>query len=92
MHTLKYYYWIVDPSEKTGIGKFIAINWGEFLKFKKKIFKNFFFFSVPKGPEGPRPSQEEIMSIRSYMLLFVKQLIMIGNAGITTIIVTSFPS
>ena len=33
MHTLKYYYWIVDPSEKTGIGKFIAINWGEFLKF-----------------------------------------------------------
>ena len=21
MHTLKYYYWIVDPSEKTGIGK-----------------------------------------------------------------------
>lgn len=30
-------------------------------------------------PDGPRPSREEIKSIRSFMLLFVKQLIMIGN-------------
>ena len=30
-------------------------------------------------PDGPRPSKDEIISIRSYMLLFVKQLIMIGN-------------
>ena len=22
MHTLKYYYWIVDPSDKTGISKY----------------------------------------------------------------------
>ena len=29
--------------------------------------------------DGPRPSRDEIVSIRSYMLLFVKQLIMIGN-------------
>ncbi len=53
MHTLKYYYWIVDPSELTGI--------------------------VPKGTDGPRPTKEEIIAIRSFMLLFVKQLIMIGN-------------
>ena len=53
MHTLKYYYWIVDPSEVTGI--------------------------TPKGTEGPRPTKEEIMSIRSFILLFLKQLIMTGN-------------
>ena len=38
MHTLKYYYWIVDPTESTGIN--------------------------PKGLDGPRPTKEEIMSIR----------------------------
>ncbi|XP_059080572.1 neurobeachin-like isoform X3 [Tigriopus californicus] len=53
MHTLKYYYWIINPHELSGIN--------------------------PKGTDGPRPSREEIKSIRSYMLLFVKQLIMIGN-------------
>jgi hypothetical protein len=53
MHTLKYYYWIANPTELTGI--------------------------TPKGTEGPRPSREDIVSIRSYMLLFVKKLIMIGN-------------
>ena len=26
MHTLKYYYWIVDPSEKTGIGMFLTFQ------------------------------------------------------------------
>ena len=35
-----------------------------------------FFFSFP---DGPRPSHSEILTIRSFMLLFVKQLIMIGN-------------
>ena len=39
------------------------------------------FISAPKGLDGPRPSKEEIMSIRSFMLLFVKQLIMIGNGA-----------
>ena len=55
MHTLKYYYWIVDPRDLTGI--------------------------TPKGLTTPgaeegnqRPSREEIVSIRSYMLLFVKQV------------------
>ena len=42
MHTLKYYYWIVDPTEATGIS--------------------------PKGLDGPRPTKEEIMSIR-YVLI-----------------------
>lgn len=53
MHTLKYYYWIVDPREVTGI--------------------------TPKGLDGPRPTKEEIISVRSFMLLFVKQLVMIGK-------------
>ena len=53
MHTLKYYYWIVDPRDVTGI--------------------------VPKGTDGQRPANEEIIAIRSFMLLFVKQLIMIGK-------------
>ena len=29
--------------------------------------------------DGPRPPQKDIMNIRSYILLFLKQLIMIGN-------------
>ena len=34
---------------------------------------------TPKGLDGPRPTKEEIMSIRSFILLFLKQLIMTGN-------------
>ncbi|XP_071453109.1 neurobeachin isoform X4 [Hetaerina americana] len=53
MHTLKYYYWVVNPRHKSGI--------------------------TPKGIDGPRPPQKDILSIRAYILLFLKQLIMIGN-------------
>ncbi|XP_069954303.1 neurobeachin isoform X3 [Cherax quadricarinatus] len=53
MHTLKYYYWVVNPRDKSGIN--------------------------PKGLDGPRPSDKDIVSLRAYMLLFLKQLIMIGN-------------
>ncbi|XP_076065007.1 neurobeachin-like [Oratosquilla oratoria] len=53
MHTLKYYYWVVNPRDKSGIN--------------------------PKGLDGPRPSEKDIVSLRAYMLLFLKQLIMIGN-------------
>ncbi|XP_011299743.1 neurobeachin isoform X2 [Fopius arisanus] len=34
---------------------------------------------TPKGMDGPRPQQKDILTIRSYILLFLKQLIMIGN-------------
>ncbi|XP_012285868.1 neurobeachin isoform X4 [Orussus abietinus] len=39
---------------------------------------------TPKGldlniADGPRPQQKDILTIRSYILLFLKQLIMIGN-------------
>ncbi|XP_044012941.1 neurobeachin isoform X4 [Aphidius gifuensis] len=34
---------------------------------------------TPKGIDGPRPQQKDILTIRSYILLFLKQLIMIGN-------------
>ncbi|XP_023212036.1 neurobeachin-like isoform X1 [Centruroides sculpturatus] len=53
MHTLKYYYWVVNPRNKSGI--------------------------TPKGLEGPRPNQNEIVSIRAHILLFLKQLILKGN-------------
>ncbi|GFQ75622.1 neurobeachin, partial [Trichonephila clavata] len=53
MHTLKYYYWVVNPRNKSGI--------------------------TPKGIDGPRPCQNDIMSIRAYILLFLKQLILKGN-------------
>jgi hypothetical protein len=29
--------------------------------------------------DGPRPQQKDILAIRAYILLFLKQLIMIGN-------------
>ncbi|XP_032941477.1 neurobeachin isoform X13 [Catharus ustulatus] len=50
MHTLKYYYWVVNPADSSGI--------------------------TPKGLDGPRPSQKEIVSLRAFMLLFLKQLIL----------------
>ncbi|XP_026328145.1 neurobeachin isoform X1 [Hyposmocoma kahamanoa] len=53
VHTLKYYYWVVNPRQKSGIS--------------------------PKGMEGPRPAHKDILTIRAYILLFLKQLIMIGN-------------
>uniref|UniRef100_T1J4P2 BEACH-type PH domain-containing protein n=1 Tax=Strigamia maritima TaxID=126957 RepID=T1J4P2_STRMM len=53
MHTLKYYYWVVNPRDKSGI--------------------------TPKGTDGPRPNRNEIISIRSYILLFLRQLILKGN-------------
>ncbi|XP_034441721.1 lipopolysaccharide-responsive and beige-like anchor protein isoform X4 [Hippoglossus hippoglossus] len=50
MHTLKYYYWVVNPQDRSGV--------------------------IPKGLDGPRPNQKEILSLRAFLLLFVKQLIM----------------
>ncbi|XP_036393306.1 neurobeachin isoform X3 [Megalops cyprinoides] len=50
MHTLKYYYWAINPVDSSGI--------------------------TPKGLDGPRPSQKEIISLRAFMLLFLKQLIL----------------
>ncbi|XP_044286891.1 lipopolysaccharide-responsive and beige-like anchor protein isoform X2 [Varanus komodoensis] len=50
MHTLKYYYWVVNPQDRSGI--------------------------VPKGLDGPRPDQKEILSLRAFLLMFVKQLVM----------------
>ncbi|XP_054650005.1 neurobeachin-like isoform X3 [Dunckerocampus dactyliophorus] len=50
MHTLKYYYWAVNPADGSGI--------------------------TPKGLDGPRPTQKEIISLRGFMLLFLKQLIL----------------
>ncbi|XP_053107967.1 lipopolysaccharide-responsive and beige-like anchor protein isoform X2 [Hemicordylus capensis] len=53
MHTLKYYYWVVNPQDRSGI--------------------------IPKGLDGPRPNQKEIISLRAFLLIFVKQLVMKDN-------------
>ncbi|KAK2541782.1 Lrba [Columba guinea] len=50
MHTLKYYYWVVNPQDRSGI--------------------------TPKGIDGPRPTQKEVLSLRAFLLMFVKQLVM----------------
>lgn len=50
MHTLKYYYWVINPQDRSGV--------------------------APKGQDGPRPNHKEILSLRAFLLLFVKQLIM----------------
>ncbi|XP_028598700.2 lipopolysaccharide-responsive and beige-like anchor protein isoform X3 [Podarcis muralis] len=50
IHTLKYYYWVVNPQDRSGI--------------------------IPKGLDGPRPNQKEIFSLRAFLLMFVKQLVM----------------
>uniref|UniRef100_A0A3Q3IV07 Neurobeachin n=1 Tax=Monopterus albus TaxID=43700 RepID=A0A3Q3IV07_MONAL len=50
MHTLKYFYWVINPQDRSGV--------------------------LPKGLDGPRPNQKEILSLRAFLLLFVKQLIM----------------
>ncbi|XP_068607152.1 lipopolysaccharide-responsive and beige-like anchor protein [Brachionichthys hirsutus] len=50
MHTLKYYYWVTNPQDRSGV--------------------------IPKGIDGPRPNEKEIFSLRTFLLLFVKQLIM----------------
>ncbi|XP_068583930.1 lipopolysaccharide-responsive and beige-like anchor protein isoform X3 [Cebidichthys violaceus] len=50
MHTMKYYYWVINPQDRSGV--------------------------LPKGLDGPRPNQKEIHSLRAFLLLFVKQLIM----------------
>lgn len=43
---------------------------------------SFFLFSFSPTrihTDGPRPAQKDILTIRAYILLFLKQLIMIGN-------------
>ncbi|XP_018416801.1 PREDICTED: lipopolysaccharide-responsive and beige-like anchor protein [Nanorana parkeri] len=50
MHTLKYYYWIVNPQDRSGI--------------------------IPKGLDELRPNQKEILSLRAFLLIFIKQLVM----------------
>ncbi|XP_055000406.1 lipopolysaccharide-responsive and beige-like anchor protein isoform X1 [Sorex araneus] len=55
MHTLKYYYWTVNPQNRSGI--------------------------TPKGLDGPRPNQKEILSLRAFLLMFIKQLI-VKDSGV----------
>ncbi|XP_060594313.1 neurobeachin-like isoform X2 [Ruditapes philippinarum] len=53
MHTLKYYYWVINPKDRSGI--------------------------TPKAVDGPRPEYDEIIKLRSFMLLYIKQLLLKGQ-------------
>ncbi|XP_075235222.1 A kinase anchor protein rugose [Lycorma delicatula] len=53
VHTLKYYYWVVNPRAKSGI--------------------------TPKGLDGPRPAQKDILAVRAHILQFLKQLMKVGS-------------
>lgn len=101
MHTLKYYYWVVNPKEKSGISpkglgktklqlgdKFpesesqVKVGAKGFIRCSNKprrsggiIYDPFLSFFV----DGPRPADADIIAIRAYILLFLKQLILIGN-------------
>ena len=55
VHTLKYYYWVVNPRSASGI--------------------------TPKGLDGIRPSQKDVLTIRALILLFLKQLTMMGEGS-----------
>jgi hypothetical protein len=55
IHTLKYYYWVVNPRPASGI--------------------------TPKGMDGVRPNQKDVLSIRALILLFLKQLTMMGEGS-----------
>lgn len=84
VHTLKFYYWVVNPRAKSGI---VPKGLGK----STASFSNLFFFGgkAEKNDkinhnsslfaDGPRPAQKDILTIRAYILLFLKQLIMIGN-------------
>nr|XP_023683403.1 lipopolysaccharide-responsive and beige-like anchor protein [Paramormyrops kingsleyae] len=50
MHTIKYFYWVVNPEDRSGV--------------------------MPRGLDGPRPSRKEMLSLRAFLLLFIKQLIL----------------
>ena len=49
LHALKYYYWLTNPSDRTGIQSLVPTN-------------------------IVRPNEKELMSLRAYLLLFLKQL------------------
>ncbi|KAJ8919586.1 hypothetical protein NQ315_002208 [Exocentrus adspersus] len=72
VHTLKYYYWVVNPRSKSGISpKGIGRDINYYCDSLTLLIKTFL--------DGPRPAQKDVLAIRSYILLFLKQLIMIGN-------------
>uniref|UniRef100_A0A8C3SHA2 LPS responsive beige-like anchor protein n=1 Tax=Chelydra serpentina TaxID=8475 RepID=A0A8C3SHA2_CHESE len=60
MHSLKYYYWAVNPQDRSGI--------------------------TPKGVDGPRPNQKEILSLRAFLLMFIKQLILLSDDNLMDVL------
>uniref|UniRef100_UPI003590263B lipopolysaccharide-responsive and beige-like anchor protein isoform X2 n=1 Tax=Myxine glutinosa TaxID=7769 RepID=UPI003590263B len=54
LHTIKYYYWLVDPTHRSGLS--------------------------PKGLDGIRPSKRDLTSLRAFLILFLKQLMLKDGA------------
>ncbi|KAM7374484.1 hypothetical protein PAMP_007139 [Pampus punctatissimus] len=71
MHTLKYYYWAINPLECSGI-----TPKGLGCCYLEEQNHSFVFPQLQAKTDGPRPSQKEIISLRAFMLLFLKQLIL----------------
>lgn len=67
LHTIKYFYWIIDPSHRSG---YEPKGSG---KSTLKILCLVKF--VVQFSDGNRPTREQIIEMRRYMLLYLKQLV-----------------
>jgi neurobeachin len=56
-------------------------SFGFYEAFSAALFYSYLFASCSpiSSIDGPRPAQKDVLAIRAYILLFLKQLIMIGN-------------
>lgn len=86
VHTLKYYYWVVNPRAKSGItpkglGNLFN-NYCSYDMTSLSIFnlKQCFIF-IYLFLDGPRPAQKDILGVRAYILMLLKQLMM-GGTGV----------
>ena len=64
LHTIKYFYWIVDPSHRSG--------------YQPKGIGNHEFplsRTIRRTLDGNRPTRDQIIEMRRYMLLYLKQLV-----------------
>ncbi|XP_075923575.1 neurobeachin isoform X4 [Petromyzon marinus] len=82
LHTLKHYYWLVNPMDRSGT---VPRGLGEksSLSSSSAMINPLLDQGLPKSSlsrlslrYGPRPSRDDMASLRAYLLLFLKQLIL----------------
>ena len=71
LHALKYYYWLVDPGDRSNI----QVRLGRNFHFRATTCTPCINF-LQKSLASPknRPKDVELLSLRAYLLLFLKQL------------------